>query len=614
MKPIPSPLATVPKTSLAKRKLAFEGGQPRRRYRRSSSIRNWWILGTVCLGALVLVAFLPRPLSSYVTNLPFNTKRLTIYTSSRAQIESLLSSFGGRVDDYRLAWGALPPDAEAPASPSISIALTYAPQPPAAETERTTLYECGGTLVAAVNFTNPLTSVTREQLLGVLSGTITSWDDLGWPQDTMKTFLPDPASSLPGSQTLSETLPPNAQWYSDLNAMLAILRDDPSAIALLPATSLYANPDIRHLSIDGISPLKSKVDMATYPLVKTITLKLPAQSRLPAAEQLLEPVISTIQNQGYLTTCFQDLITIKAVGDMMLSRHVNTMMAQANDRELPFLKTADFISLSDLTFGNLESPFYDQGPVVTEGMTFKAEPENIAGLLLGGFDIVDLANNHFGNQGRSGMRFTFDYLPENGIQYYGAGRDYTEAHTARIMTVDGQRIGFLSYDEVPPESYSADDTTPGFAWEERTAVAEDIKAALPLTDFLIVSFHWGVEYTPHPTGVQQQFAHLAIDSGADMIISHHPHVVQATEWYDGKFIAYSLGNFVFDQMWSTETQQGIIASFSLAKNPDPANQRLVPLGIDLTPVRIANYNQPDFADQEEANEILERVFDASAQL
>jgi len=123
-----------------------------------------------------------------------------------------------------------------------------------------------------------------------------------------------------------------------------------------------------------------------------------------------------------------------------------------------------------------------------------------------------------------------------------------------------------------------------------------------------------VEYTQHPTSVQQQFAHLAIDSGADMIISHHPHVVQATEWYNGKFIAYSLGNFVFDQMWSTETQQGLIASFSLTRSLDPESQHLVPLSIDLIPIRIANFNQPAIADQTEANQILERVFDASADL
>ncbi len=600
-------------------KRTLNDSQPPRGPSHTAVIRNWVILGIAVTALLSLLGLFPRPLDSFVDELPFNARRLTIYTSAPATLEPLLAGLNGQAGKYRLVIRAQPPEAKATATPSLTMAVTYAPQPTAdisqpADLARVTRYACSETLFAGVNFTNPLTSITRDQLLGLLDGSITSWDALGWDFGTIKLFLPDPSSTISRRTTLGGALPTNAVWYSDLDQVAATLRSDPAVLALLPAAGLLASPDLRHLSIDGVSPLKSSIDMASYPLVTAVSLAIAEQAKTAIAQQLLSAIETEIDTQGYQKTCYQDLITIKAVGDMMLSRHVNTMMVEANDRKLPFLKTASFISDADLTFGNLESPFYDQGPVISEGMSFKAEPESIEGLLLGGIDIVDLANNHFGNQGRSGMNYTFDYLPANGIQYYGAGRNYAEAHTARIMLVDGKRIGFLGYDEISPESYSADESTPGFAWEERQSVQDDIAAALPLTDFLIVSFHWGVEYTPHPTSVQQQFAHLAIDSGADMIISHHPHVVQATEWYNGKFIAYSLGNFVFDQMWSTETQQGLIASFSLTRSLDPESQHLVPLSIDLIPIRIANFNQPAIADQTEANQILERVFDASADL
>jgi poly-gamma-glutamate synthesis protein (capsule biosynthesis protein) len=123
---------------------------------------------------------------------------------------------------------------------------------------------------------------------------------------------------------------------------------------------------------------------------------------------------------------------------------------------------------------------------------------------------------------------------------------------------------------------------------------------------VIVMPHWGVEYTSVPTERQQTIAAAALESGATMVIGNHPHWPQAVQTAPGKFVAYSLGNFVFDQDWSLETQQGLVLEAAF----DGARLK----GIELYPVHIYDEHQPDFADAEEAAQILERIWEASAQL
>ncbi|HNT30724.1 MAG TPA: CapA family protein, partial [bacterium] len=275
--------------------------------------------------------------------------------------------------------------------------------------------------VAAVHFTNPLQSISADQLDAIASGTISNWKELGGHDQ--------PISFFAASDT------------SDLTQILAALHTDPGAIGIIPASALEVS--IRHLAIDGFSPMKvqdASSDLSSYPLAmqaiiayRTDGTTTTTVSQSAYLSTLLEKSERVLRNE----TFSPEVITLKAVGDMMLSRHVGTKIREAGDTSLPFRKTAAFLSDADITFGNMEAPFYDQGPPKTEGMVFKAEPDTIAGLQLAGFDIVDLANNHFGNQGREGMEYTFQYLTENNIRYYGAGYNYDEAHTVKIIETDG---------------------------------------------------------------------------------------------------------------------------------------------------------------------------------
>ncbi|MFC1656818.1 CapA family protein [Patescibacteria group bacterium] len=324
-------------------------------------------------------------------------------------------------------------------------------------------------------------------------------------------------------------------------------------------------------------------------------------------------IYSIVRNQFELTYNLVDFvkdeisreeITLFAVGDIMLSRHVGTKIFESGNMSLPFLATANVLKEADITFGNLESPFFDQGPRIKEGMVFKAEPATINGLIDSGFDILSLANNHFGNQGRAGMDFTYNYLLENNIQYVGAGKNFEQAHNLKVIEKKGIKFGFLAYNGIPPVSYQADVSTSGLAWMDTVQMQKDVQIAKKNCDVLILSMHAGAEYTPNPNTDQINFARSAVDAGVDLVIGHHPHVVQAYEEYNNGIIIYSLGNFVFDQMWSTETSQGMILKVIFSGNK---------LSIfEFIPIHIYNFNQPKIlSDTDEANSILDRVYNAN---
>lgn len=291
--------------------------------------------------------------------------------------------------------------------------------------------------------------------------------------------------------------------------------------------------------------------------------------------------------------------TLAAAGDIMLSRWVGVKIRWSGDNAHPFKNVAESFAEADIAFANLESPFNNTGSFVTEGMSFKAEPEFIEGLTLSGFDMLSLANNHFGNEQRAGMKFTFSHLGENNIGYCGAGNNSKEAHTIAIIERNGIVFGFLCYNGIAPKSAEAGEDLAGHAWARPEEVKADIEKYRDEVDAIIISMHHGTEYTPKPNAAQIEFAHAAIDAGAETVIGHHPHVVQEVEKYKDKLIVYSLGNLVFDQMWSRETREGVIANYQFKDN------RLEKIDFDV--VIIDDYHLPRFATEDEAKPVLARM-------
>jgi poly-gamma-glutamate capsule biosynthesis protein CapA/YwtB (metallophosphatase superfamily) len=256
-------------------------------------------------------------------------------------------------------------------------------------------------------------------------------------------------------------------------------------------------------------------------------------------------------------------ITIFAVGDIMLDRGVEYKIKKEGkeDFKFPFLKISDDLKKADLLVGNLEGPISDRGEKIGSIYSFRMDPESINGLEYAGFDVLSLANNHALDYGRVALEDTMNILRDNDIDYIGAGFNEKEVSSVKIKEINGLKIGFLAYTDFGSKFWKPGSDTSGVSFfnaEDFEKIKKEIIEAKKTADILIVSFHSGTEYSKSPTNFQKEFGRFCIDAGADLILGHHPHVTQPVEQYKSGWIAYSLGNFVFDQSFSAETMQGIL--------------------------------------------------------
>ncbi|EKD62278.1 MAG: hypothetical protein ACD_52C00248G0004 [uncultured bacterium] len=262
--------------------------------------------------------------------------------------------------------------------------------------------------------------------------------------------------------------------------------------------------------------------------------------------------------------------TLIATGDVMLGRKVNEVTLAKNDFTWAFDNTAPLLASADITLINFEGTLITNCPVTQTGFYFCGDRRHVAGLKHAGIDIANLANNHAFNFGSRGLNETADTLHQSGIETIGLGKTV-------YKNIKGTVFAFLGFSDISSNE-------PLISAANNTRVVAEIDYARDNSDVLVVSFHWGSEYTGVSSTRQIELAHLAIDSGADLIIGHHPHWTQNTEVYKDKLIVYSLGNFIFDQMWSTKTRQGHIGKFTFKAN------KLI--NYELLPIFIEDYGQP----------------------
>lgn len=301
--------------------------------------------------------------------------------------------------------------------------------------------------------------------------------------------------------------------------------------------------------------------------------------------------------------------TLKAVGDVILGRTVYVKMRNAGNYTLPFAKTADFLSNSDLTLANLEATLADGIDYPTEGTSFAAPTAAVDGLKLAGIDAVNLANNHSYNGGQTAFEAMMGSLKTNNLGYFGGGMNASEAHQPALIDIKGVKIALLGYSSIVGTAEAGQTSgsptlsmAPWGPWDETKVqqMENDIRQAKSQADLVIIYYHWGAEYTHDANQHQRDVAHRAIDAGADLIIGTHPHWVQGIEWYKDRLITYSLGNFVFDQEWSLKTKQGTILSVSF--------NGTTLLEAKLTPIQIEDYHQPRLLDETSAKLILNDIY------
>ncbi|OGM19254.1 hypothetical protein A2771_03970 [Candidatus Woesebacteria bacterium RIFCSPHIGHO2_01_FULL_38_26b] len=287
-------------------------------------------------------------------------------------------------------------------------------------------------------------------------------------------------------------------------------------------------------------------------------------------------------------------VEIILTGDVMLGRSVMKKALELNDYSYPFVKVAPELSKADLVFINLENPIVKNCPIHEGGFKFCSPPESIEALLYAGVDVVSLANNHSGNYGEKGIEETVNYLENKGILVTGVG-------SLVIKEIGEMKFGFLGFDK-------AQQTNPIL-----TPIETDlIKDSDSKVDILVVAMHWGVEYQNKALPGVRSLANQLVKTGADIVVGHHPHWVQDIECFEisqgvkestppvwtsfapqvngcpkgSKIVYYSLGNFVFDQMWSEETKKGLAVRLTFG-GKDIINQ-------ELLPIYISSVGQPEF--------------------
>ncbi len=260
-------------------------------------------------------------------------------------------------------------------------------------------------------------------------------------------------------------------------------------------------------------------------------------------------------------------IKILLIGDIMLGRTVNTRSLDMGNVNYPFEKVAEKLRSVDIVFANLESPIVAKCPRIEQGFTFCADSKMIDGLAYAGIDIVTIANNHSHNFGSKGFDETKKLLTEHGIKWVGD-------NNLEIIEKNGIKFGFMGFDYVAGGPTLKD--------------LELIKESSSKVDVLIVAPHWGWEYNSKANNNQRAWARQIVASGADVISGSHPHWVQDNEKIDDKPVYYSLGNFIFDQMWSEETRKGLAVEITFREKEIVKEVRL--------PIYMKEWAQPRWVE------------------
>lgn len=298
-------------------------------------------------------------------------------------------------------------------------------------------------------------------------------------------------------------------------------------------------------------------------------------------------------------------IKIGAAGDFTLGtdesfNYSDSFVDEANSNGLHYFvdRLNNIFNEDDFTTVNLETTLTNATEKAVKKYKFKGDPSYANILKYGGIDAVNLANNHSHDYLKKGYDDTISNLKKYKIGYFGYSNHY-------LTMVKGIKIGALGY-----EGWN---DTP----ELRVKIANDIDELRNAgAKVILIHFHWGIEREYVPNNTQKSLAHYAINHGADLILGHHPHVLQGIEEYNGKFIVYSLGNFMFGGNRNPSDKDTIVFQqtfhFQNGKLTNEKELKVIPFSISSVSSR--NNYQPMFLDGLEKDRVKNKVIDISEKI
>ena len=289
----------------------------------------------------------------------------------------------------------------------------------------------------------------------------------------------------------------------------------------------------------------------------------------------------------------QDAVTLTFAGDIVLDDTVGKLIERGRD---PFADFAPLLAQADIRLGNLECVVATIGSAGDKYYTFRAHPRTLD-TVCRHFDAVSVANNHSGDFGRAAFSQMLGLMHSKGLGYFGGGLDQREAHSPYIVERKGLRIAILGYNEFMPRSFEAGTHSPGTAWSEDEQVVADIARARNLhgAHIVIPVMHWGWENEIVANPRQRLLARKMIDAGADAVIGGHPHVTQDIDFYRGRPIIYSVGNFVMKETDNDKQREGWLLRLFIDTNGVRAfDTHFAQIGFDGIPKHMYQVKSPSW--------------------
>ncbi len=267
-------------------------------------------------------------------------------------------------------------------------------------------------------------------------------------------------------------------------------------------------------------------------------LKHVAPEEIPASDELLSPEAL----EARLAEAREPAPSAIAGGDIMLGGRSRKPIAE-HGAEYPFAAVRPLLKRAPIVVANLEGPLARHAKKESRNYSYRVHPKHARSLLRAGINVVTLANNHLLDCGTEGVLETLEALAAAGVSVIGAGATDRAARKPVILQAGTYRVGLLGY--YWNRRTAATSTRPGSAMDTLPVLASDIRDLRTRADRVVVTFHWGLPYERQPFEEDRVKARFAAECGADVVIGHHPHVIQPLEVYRGCLIAYSLGNFAF---------------------------------------------------------------------
>lgn len=289
-----------------------------------------------------------------------------------------------------------------------------------------------------------------------------------------------------------------------------------------------------------------------------------------------------------------ELVKLAAVGDISFEG----MNAHKPDKAV-FSAVANQLKQADVGFGNLENPLIEKGEPIQGKCTLHGHTGWAKVIKDSGFTIMSLANNHLMDYGPEGLSSTITSLRNAGIYYVGAGINENNALAPLVIEINKCKIAFIARSSVEVSSKCyAKDNSPGVAYFDLNETLRTIQHIKKQVDYIILSIHWGIEEYSYPTVEQRELAKELISSDVNLIIGHHPHVLQGYERIKNGLVFYSLGNFLFGEFdWEYKHADGNIAKYYIKLSEKNRIGRLVNFSLADNKLdirdRVDTYIDPD---------------------